>query len=74
MLDAKPPKNILDKYSKWVQFLSKSPFGFGWKKVVKKEDLRLMERYQMRTRIWLVGALLPYFVLIIYLNLVIYVA
>ncbi len=59
MFKAKPNKNLMDKYPRKVVFLSQLPFGKNWKKYIDKDDVRLMEPYQHRIKVWFLSIIIP---------------
>jgi len=63
----KPKKELMDKYSKKVIFLSQLPFGSRWRKGINKEDIELMKRYQGRIKIWYLTLIIPFVLIFIYL-------
>jgi len=63
MFKAKPKKDATDQYEKKVIFLSQLPFGKGWRNNVRREDVRLFERYQFRIKIWYLSLMVPFFLI-----------
>jgi hypothetical protein len=63
LFKAKPDKKITDKYPKKVIFLSQIPFGKTWMKNVAKEDVKLLQSYQQRIRVWWLSVILPLFLI-----------
>jgi len=61
LFKAKPEKKIMDKYPKKIIFLSQIPFGKTWMKNVDKEDIRLLQTYQHRIRVWWLSIIIPLF-------------
>jgi len=61
MFKAKPDENIRDKYSRKVVFLSQLPFGKSWMKYVDKEDVKLLQTFQHRIKVWYLSLMIPFF-------------
>lgn len=63
MFKAKPDKNIKGKYPKKVVMLSQLPFGRSWVKNIDKDDVRLLQAYQRRIRVWYLSLMIPFFLI-----------
>ena len=63
MFKAKPDKNIRDKYPRKVIILSQLPFGKSWRKNIDKDDVRLLQTYQHRIRVWYLSLMIPFFLI-----------
>ena len=63
MFKATPDKNIKDKYPRKVIILSQLPFGKSWAKNIDKEDVRLLQTYQRRIRVWYLSLMIPFFLI-----------
>ena len=61
MFKGKPDENIKDKYSRKVVFLSQLPFGKRWIKYVDNEDVKLLQTYQHRIKVWYLSLMIPFF-------------
>lgn len=61
---AKPDKNITDKYPKKIILLSQVPFGKSWKHSVNEKDIRLLQTYQHRIRVWYLSLMPPFFLIL----------
>lgn len=70
MFKAKPGKEIIAKYSRWIIFRSQVPFGWGWKKRVDVGDLGAMEQYQRRITIWYLTVIIPFIMFFVFIQFV----
>jgi hypothetical protein len=67
MLKAKPNEAIIRKYSKKIISLSQRPFRTSWVKSVAPEDIRLLQTYQYRIRVWFLSIIIPFIAIFAYL-------
>jgi len=63
MFKAKPDKNLKGKYPRKVIILSQLPFGKSWKKNVDKDDVKYLQIYQRRIRVWYLSLMIPFFII-----------
>ena len=66
---AKPEENMTRKYPKGVRFYSQLPFAKYWTRRIAKSDVRVLEKYQYRIRIWYLSTVIPFFALLLFLSI-----
>jgi hypothetical protein len=69
--NAEPKKNITSRYSKKVIFLSRLPFGSSWKKSIYNEDIKTLERFNYRIKIWYLSIIGVFLLFVVYLIIII---
>jgi hypothetical protein len=63
MFKAKPDKNIKGKYPRKVVMLSQLPFGKSWANNIDKDDVKVLQTYQRRIRVWYLSLMIPFFLI-----------
>jgi len=69
MFKARPNKCVIEKYPKMVMILLLLPFGNYWKKQVEKQDIRILQSYQFRVRLWLLSILISLLIFYAYITI-----